>query len=91
MSQDQVITDPGIGFGKTFDQNVYDADRVHHPLPGGGEASEDEQRYQNGSDGLGQNARTAACSAWGRILGDVDQLLGSTRGPSSSRRWALPR
>lgn len=23
MSQDQIITDPGIGFGKTFDQNVY--------------------------------------------------------------------
>ena len=23
MSQDQLITDPGIGFGKTFDQNVY--------------------------------------------------------------------
>lgn len=23
MSQDQIITDPGIGFGKDFDQNVY--------------------------------------------------------------------
>ena len=23
MSQDQIIADPGIGFGKTFDQNVY--------------------------------------------------------------------
>lgn len=23
MSQDQIITDPGIGFGKNFDQNVY--------------------------------------------------------------------
>lgn len=23
MSQEQIITDPGIGFGKTFEQNVY--------------------------------------------------------------------